>query len=102
MLPLARGSLRREDVWLTRLREIVVQTDDLALSVDVPPAALPDEAFPPVLELLTRLAVGRHDQSAVDRHAGLPGASRNISAFLEAHAGIPCRIRYRLGFIGFR
>ena len=52
--------MRRDDFLLTRLLEIVVHTDDLALSIDVLPPTFPDDAFTSVLELLTRLAVGRH------------------------------------------
>lgn len=73
--------MQRDDFLLTRLLEIVVHTDDLALSIDVPPPTFPDDAVTPVLELLTRLAVGRHGQSAVISTLTRRERSRDISAF---------------------
>ena len=81
MIPWQGWSLRRDDFLLTRLLEIVVHTDDLALSIDVAPPAFPDDAFTPVIELLTRLAVGRHGQSAVISTLTRRQRSRIISAF---------------------
>ncbi len=81
LIPWQGWSLRRDDFLLTRLLEIVVHTDDLALSIDVPPPTFPDDTFTPVLELLTRLAVGRHGQSAVISTLTRRERSRNISAF---------------------
>jgi mycothiol maleylpyruvate isomerase-like protein len=65
LIPWQGWSLRRDDFLLTRMVEIVVHADDLALSVGVPTPEFPDEVFAPVRELLVRLAVNRHGQSAV-------------------------------------
>lgn len=81
LIPWQGWALRRDDFLLTRLLEIVVHTDDLALSIGVQPPTFPDDAFTPVLELLTRLAVGRHGQSAVISTLTRRERSRNISAF---------------------
>lgn len=81
LIPWQGWSLRRDDFLLTRLLEIVVHTDDLALSVNVLPPTFADDAFTPVLELLTRLAVSRHGQSAVISTLTRRERSRTISAF---------------------
>jgi hypothetical protein len=47
--------------------EIAVHGDDLAVSVDVPTPAFPDEVFAPVVALLTGLAARRHGQAALLR-----------------------------------
>jgi hypothetical protein len=65
LIPWQGWSLRRDDFLLTRMLEIVVHTGDLALSVGVPAPQFPDPAFAPVRDLLIRLAVHRHGQSAV-------------------------------------
>lgn len=65
LIPWQGWSLRRHDFLLTRLLEIVVHTDDLAVSVGVPTPEFPDEVFAPVRDLLVRLAVRRHGQSAL-------------------------------------
>lgn len=66
---LARGpwSLTLADYLTTRLMELTVHSDDLAVSVGVPTPELPAEALEPVLSLLARLAVRRHGQPAVLR-----------------------------------
>ncbi|MEU6074733.1 maleylpyruvate isomerase N-terminal domain-containing protein [Micromonospora sp. NPDC047074] len=66
---LKRGpwSLTLDDYLTTRLMELVVHADDLAVSVGVPTPELPPEAVDPVLTLLARLAVRRHGQPAVLR-----------------------------------
>lgn len=64
-VPWAGWALRREDFLLTRLLEVVVHSDDLAVSVGVPTPELPDAVFAPVRDLLVRLAVARHGQSRV-------------------------------------
>ena len=81
---LARGpySLALDDYLTTRLMELAVHSDDLAVSVDVPTPELPAEALDPVLHLLARLAVRRHGQPAVLR--ALSRAERapaNVTAF---------------------
>ncbi|MEU5567777.1 maleylpyruvate isomerase N-terminal domain-containing protein [Micromonospora musae] len=66
---LARGpwSLALDDFLTTRLMEIAVHSDDLAVSVGVATSELPGDVFEPVLSLLARLAVRRHGQSAMLR-----------------------------------
>jgi hypothetical protein len=64
-VPWAGWSLRRDDFLLTRMLEVVVHADDLARSVDVPTPEFPEPVFGPVRDLLVRLAVHRHGQSAV-------------------------------------
>ncbi|MFC3500681.1 maleylpyruvate isomerase N-terminal domain-containing protein [Micromonospora krabiensis] len=66
---LARGpwSLTLDDYLTTRLMEIAVHSDDLAVSVGVPTPDLPADVLDPVLSLLARLAVRRHGQPAVLR-----------------------------------
>lgn len=81
---LARGpwSLALDDYLTTRLMELAVHSDDLAVSVDVPTPELPAQALDPVVSLLARLAVRRHGQPAVLR--ALSRAERapaNVTAF---------------------
>lgn len=81
---LARGpwSLTLDDYLTTRVMELAVHSDDLAVSVDVATPELPAEALDPVLGLLARLAVRRHGQPAVLR--ALSRAERapaNVTAF---------------------
>ncbi|MFB7493553.1 maleylpyruvate isomerase N-terminal domain-containing protein [Streptomyces sp. NPDC056161] len=66
-MPQTGWSLRLDDFLVTRMMEIAVHRDDLAVSVGrtVPP--LPDAAFDPVLVLLARLAARRHGQAALLR-----------------------------------
>ena len=81
MIPWQGWSLRREDFLLTRLVEIVVHTDDLALSIEVDPPAFPEQAITPVLHLLVALALERHGQSAIVSALSRAERSRAISAF---------------------
>lgn len=80
-IPWQGWSLRRRDFLLTRMLEIVVHTDDLAISLDVPPPEFPAEVFVPVCDLLVRLAVARHGQSAVISALTRSERSRVIAAF---------------------
>ncbi|MBO0898362.1 maleylpyruvate isomerase N-terminal domain-containing protein [Cellulomonas sp. zg-ZUI22] len=64
-VPWAGWAMRREDFLLTRLLEVVVHADDLAVSVDVATPTFPPEVFDPVRDLLVRLAVARHGQARV-------------------------------------
>ncbi|WP_254205366.1 maleylpyruvate isomerase N-terminal domain-containing protein [Nocardia alni] len=59
--------MRIDDFLLTRMLELVVHSDDLALSVGLPTPAFPPHVFEPVLDVLSRLAVARHGQLAVLR-----------------------------------
>jgi hypothetical protein len=60
-------SLTLEDFLITRMLEIVIHIDDLAVSVHVAPPPLPEEPTTVVLALLTRLATRRHGEAAVLR-----------------------------------
>lgn len=64
-IPWQGWSLRRAEFLLTRLVEIVVHSDDLARSVDLPMPAFEPAAFSPVLHLLADLSAARHGQSAL-------------------------------------
>jgi hypothetical protein len=66
-LPWAGWSLTLDDYLVTRIMEIAVHSDDLALSVGVPTPELPDPVLDVALGLLCRLAVRRHGQPAVLR-----------------------------------
>jgi len=65
--PWVTWSLTLDDFLLTRMLEIAVHVDDLAVSVDAPTPELPVEVTEPVLALLTRLAARRHGAVAVLR-----------------------------------
>ena len=60
-------SLSWEDFLVTRMMEIVVHSDDLAVSLDVEPPELPGAVLEPVLSLLVGVATLRHGQAAVVR-----------------------------------
>lgn len=81
-LPWGPWSLTLDDFLLTRLLEIAVHRDDLAVSVGAEVADLPESVVAPVLALLTRLAVDRHGPTPVLR--ALSRAERapaTVSAF---------------------
>jgi hypothetical protein len=80
-IPWQGWSLRRDDFFLTRMLEIVVHTDDLALSVGIRTPEFPAEVFAPVRDLLVRLAVKRHGQSAVISALTRRERTQMISAF---------------------
>ncbi|MFI6296180.1 maleylpyruvate isomerase N-terminal domain-containing protein [Nonomuraea sp. NPDC050790] len=75
-------SLSLSDFLVTRMMELAVHSDDLAVSVGVPTPVLPDEVMETVLDLLARLAVRRHGQvgvlRALSRAERAPGS---IAAF---------------------
>jgi hypothetical protein len=81
LIPWQGWSLRRDDFLLTRMIEIVVHSDDLALSAGVRAPEFPDEVFAPVRDLLVRLAVERHGQSAVISALSRSERTQVISAF---------------------
>jgi hypothetical protein len=56
-----------DDFLLTRVMELVVHTDDLAVSLGVPTPDLPPEATGATIELLSRVATWRHGPLAVVR-----------------------------------
>lgn len=62
-----RWSLTLDDYLTTRLLEIAVHDDDLAVSVGVPTPDLPDAVLDPVFALLTRLSVRKHGAPEVLR-----------------------------------
>ena len=66
-IPGKTWSLRLDDYLVTRLMEIAVHNDDLAVSVGIAAPELPPAALEPVFDLLTRLAVRRHGPTAVLR-----------------------------------
>jgi len=60
-------SLRLDDLLITRMMELAVHADDLAVSVGIPTPELPRSAVDTVVDLLSRLAVRRHGATAVLR-----------------------------------
>jgi hypothetical protein len=80
-IPWQGWSLRRHDFLLTRLLEIVVHSDDLAVSLELPTPEFPDEVFAPVRDLLVRLAARRHGQSALVSTLTRRERARPINAF---------------------
>jgi hypothetical protein len=81
LIPWQGWSLRRADFLLTRMLEIVVHADDLAISLGIPTTEFPAEIFIPVSDLLVRLAVKRHGQSAVISALTRRERAKVISAF---------------------
>jgi hypothetical protein len=75
-------SLSFEDYLVTRVMEIVVHSDDLAVSVEVEPPPLPQTVLGPVLALLVGVSLQRHGQAAVVRALSRSErAPASISAF---------------------
>lgn len=81
-LPWASWSLTLEDFLMTRIVELSIHCDDLAVSVDLPTPPLPAGAYERVLPLLCWLAARRHGPvpvlRALSRSERAPG---DISAF---------------------
>ncbi|RIQ23297.1 maleylpyruvate isomerase N-terminal domain-containing protein [Jiangella rhizosphaerae] len=76
-----RWSLTLDDYLTTRLLEIAVHDDDLAVSVGVETPPLPEAALRPVFDLLTTLSVRKHSAPAVLRAlARAERAPRDIAA----------------------
>lgn len=67
LLPWAGWPLTIEDFLTTRMLEIAVHVDDLAVSAGLPTPELPRDVLDPVLALLHELAVRRHGPLAVLR-----------------------------------
>jgi hypothetical protein len=65
--PSGEWSLAIDDFALTRLMEIAVHSDDLAVSVGLETPALPDDTVMPVVSLLAGIALRRHGQVAMLR-----------------------------------
>lgn len=75
-------SLMLDDLLITRMMELAVHSDDLAVSVGLGTPVLSESAMEAVVDLLSRLAMRRHGQTAVLR--GLSRAERapdTITAF---------------------
>jgi hypothetical protein len=66
-MPQTGWALSLSDFLTTRMMELAVHMDDLAVSVGLPTPELPDAVFDPVLVLLARLAARRHGQTALLR-----------------------------------
>lgn len=60
-------SLSLDDMLLARTMELVVHSDDLAVSVGIATPEFPSGPYEAVIDLLSRLAVRRHGQPAVVR-----------------------------------
>ncbi|MCK2242837.1 MULTISPECIES: maleylpyruvate isomerase N-terminal domain-containing protein [unclassified Crossiella] len=60
-------SLSLEDMLVTRMMELTVHSDDLAVSLGVPTPDFPPAAVEAVVDLLSRLALRRHGAPAVLR-----------------------------------
>ncbi len=81
-IPWQGWALATDDFLVTRLMEMVVHADDLAVSVDVDPPKFEESVLDPVLRLLTGIAVRRHGQDALVRTLSRPDrAPQQVSAF---------------------
>jgi hypothetical protein len=67
LVPWGPWPLTLDDLLVSRLLEIAVHDDDLALSVGLPTPELPGDVTDLVLALLSRLAARRHGATAVIR-----------------------------------
>ncbi|WP_241999480.1 maleylpyruvate isomerase N-terminal domain-containing protein [Streptomyces klenkii] len=75
-------SLRLDDLLVTRMMELAVHNDDLAVSVGTSAPELPERAADTVVALLARLARRRHGSTAVLRAlARAERAPASIAAF---------------------
>jgi hypothetical protein len=71
-----------DDLLVTRMMEMAVHSDDLAVSVTVSTPALPDAVLDPVLALLSQLSQRRHGSLALLRaYSRRERAPESISAF---------------------
>jgi hypothetical protein len=59
--------MRLDDLLVTRMMELAVHADDLAVSVGIETPALPPTSVETVVDLLSRLALRRHGPTAVLR-----------------------------------
>ena len=74
-------SLSFDDFLVTRMMEIVVHSDDLAVSVHVETPELPEQVLGPVLALLVGVSLRRHGQASVVRALSRSERAGGISAF---------------------
>ena len=80
--PSGPWGLRLDDLLVTRMMEIAVHSDDLAVSVGIATPQLPARVLDPVLKLLADLAVRRHGAVALLRALSRSErAPATISAF---------------------
>jgi hypothetical protein len=80
--PSGGWALWLDDHLLTRMMEIVVHSDDLAVSVGIETPELPPSVVEPVVDLLTRIALRRRGSVAVVRALSrAERAPETISAF---------------------
>jgi hypothetical protein len=78
---LGASCLTIDDFLVTRLLELVIHADDLAVSIDVPTPTFPTDATDTVLALLTRLATRRHGPLALQRtHSRAERAPTTVAA----------------------
>jgi hypothetical protein len=81
-LPWAGWCLTVEDFLVTRVMELVVHSDDLAVSVDATTPALPGEALDVTIRLLSGVAAQRHGALAVIRaFSRVERAPGSVAAF---------------------
>jgi hypothetical protein len=81
-LPWQDVRMRVDDFVVTRMMEIVVHSDDLADSVDVPTPLFGPAVAEPVVALLGALAAERHGEGAVVRTLVRPQrAPATVTAF---------------------
>jgi Mycothiol maleylpyruvate isomerase N-terminal domain len=81
-LPWTGWALSVDDFLTTRLLEIVIHLDDLAVSVDAETPALPEQATGTVIALLAKLSTRRHGPVALVRAlARTERAPATIAAF---------------------
>ena len=66
-LPWQGWSLSLDDYLASQMLEIIVHSDDLAVSVGIQTPTLPDQVLAPVLGLLVKLSVRKHGQASVVR-----------------------------------
>jgi uncharacterized protein (TIGR03083 family) len=82
VMPWWTWTLTLDDLLVTRMMEIAVHSDDLAVSVGVPTPTLPPVVVEPVLGLLSQLALRRHGATALLRaYSRSERAPASISAF---------------------
>lgn len=74
-------SMLVDDYLVSRMMEIAVHSDDLAVSVGLPTPQLPAGVLDPVLDLLVRLSTRRHGQAAVLRALSRAERASGITAF---------------------
>jgi hypothetical protein len=82
LIPWQGWSLTAHDFLVTRMMEIVVHSDDLAVSIDLDTPDFPDDVVAPVVGLLTDVAVRQHGATAVVRALTRPQRAPDlVSAF---------------------